>query len=105
MATSAVGDDIQINFTFTLLGTATPADPTEIFIIQRKPDLSEVIYEFGIDPELTKQGVGLYRLEIRLVDYRRHYFRAVGTGDVNEASEPEVFIDVVESHFLSPLPS
>jgi len=96
------GDDVQITFTFTALGTSTPADPDLVQVIHRKPDLTETVYEFGVDDEITKTSTGLYTFTLRVVDYRRHYFRPIGTGEVNKATE--VSVDVTESFFLDPIP-
>ena len=97
-----VGSDAQIEFTFTALGTSTPADPTEVFVIHRKPDLTETEYEYLVDSEITRVSTGLYRFTINLVDHRTHIFRPVGTGAVNDAKE--VTLEVTESYFLDPIP-
>lgn len=97
-----VGNQAIVNFTFFSAGTTTPADPDTVQVIHRKPDLTETVYVFETDTEITKTDVGDYTFTLQLVDYRRHYFRAVGTGDVD--SPEESFIDVEESHYLDPLP-
>jgi len=102
MTLSVVGDDIEITFTFTLLGTETPADPDLVQVIHRKPDLTETVYEYLVDDEISRTSAGLYVLTLRLVDYRTHWFRPVGTGNVNKATE--VSVEVEESYYLDPLP-
>lgn len=97
-----VGNLAVVPFTFTAVGTTTPADPDTVQVIHRKPDLTETVYEFGVDDEVEKTDVGDYTFTVQLVDHRRHYFRAVGTGDVD--SPAETFLDVEESHYLDPLP-
>ena len=97
-----VGNFAVVPFTFVSTGTITPVDPDTVQIIHRKPDLTETVYVFGTDDEVVKTDVGNYTFTVRLVDYRRHYFRAVGTGDVD--SPEETFLDVEESHYLEPIP-
>jgi hypothetical protein len=99
---SAIGDDITVTFTFTLLGTSTAADPDLVQVIHRKPDLSETVYEYLVDDEITRTSAGLYTITLRLTEYRTHWFRPVGTGNVNKATE--VSVDVEESYYLEPLP-
>ncbi len=99
---AVVGDDAKIDFTFTDLESGDPADPDLVQVIHRKPDLTETVYEYEVDDEVTRESVGLYSITLRLVDYRTHFFRPVGTGNVNKGTE--VSVEVEESHFLDPLP-
>ncbi len=103
MATANVGDDVQTDFSFTLLGTTTLTDPTLVEVVLRKPDLTEVLYTFPSSPEITKLGVGSYRFTLKMLESRTHVVRPVGDGVVNKSQE--VFIEVTESMFLDPLPS
>lgn len=97
-----VGDSVTKTFNF-VDSDGDPADPDTVQIIHRAPDLTETVYEFGTDSEVTNPAVGQFDFTLRLVDYRRHYFRAVGTGTIDDAL-PEVFEDVEESFYLDPLP-
>jgi hypothetical protein len=97
-----VGDNVTKTFNF-VDSDDDPADPDLVQIIHRKPDLTETVYEFGVDSEVTNPAVGQYDITLRLTDYRRHYFRAIGSGTVDDAL-PEVFEIVEESHFLDPIP-
>lgn len=99
-----VGDTITKTFLF-VDSAGDPANPDTVQIIHRKPDLTETVYEFGIDSEVTNPAVGSFALTLQLVDYRRHYFRAYGTGTVPDQSPAEVFEDVTESFFLVPIPA
>ena len=106
MSTSAacmVGDDVVVDFSFTLINTTTLTDPTTVQVIQRTPLLEELVYDFGTDPEVEKLGVGQYRFTKRIANEpRRHYFRTIGTGDVDKTEE--VYVVVAESYFSEPLP-
>lgn len=103
MATVLVGKDYQVDFSFTALGTTTLTDPTNIRVLQRKPDLTEIIFVYPDDTEITRLGVGQYRFtQLAVNEPLRHVIRPVGDGAVNDVQE--VFIDVTESYFLDPLP-
>jgi hypothetical protein len=103
MATVLVGSDFSVNFTFTLLGTTTLADPDLVQVVHRKPDLTEVVYEYLVDDEITRNSVGDYTFtKTAPNEARRHVLRPLGTGNVNKSQE--VFVDVTESYFLDPLP-
>lgn len=105
MATSAtlVGDDIQVEWSYTSLGTEDLEDPTDVVMIHRDPLLVETVYVFGIDPEITKIGEGQYQFVLTIGNQpRTHWFRPWGSGAVNKAQE--VSIEIEESYFSDPLP-
>ncbi len=103
MATVLVGKDYQVDFSFTALGTTTLTDPTQVRVLERKPDLTETIYVFPDDTEITKLGVGQYRFtKLAVNEPLTHVIRPLGDGTVNDAQE--VFVEVTESYFLDPLP-
>lgn len=97
-----VGDDASVAFTFTLLGTSTPADPDEIFVRVRQPDLTEVEFEYLVDTQITRLGVGSYTFTQRYILPRTHIISPVGVGNVNKMQEILVTID--EPYLLDPLP-
>jgi hypothetical protein len=99
---SQIGDNVTKTFNF-VDSAGDPADPDEVQVIHRAPDLTETVYEFGVDSEVTNPAVGQFDITLRLTTYRRHHFRAIGTGTIDDA-RPEVFEDVEESFFLDPLP-
>jgi len=103
MAATIIGDSIQVNFSFTLLGTTTLADPTEVIVIHRDRSLEEVVYTYLTDGELIRVGEGQYRLTIRITSDGTHVFRPLGSGNVNKAQE--ITLAVPESYFSDPLPS
>jgi hypothetical protein len=99
-----VGDAVRVDFSFTLLGTETVADPDVVKVIHRDPFLAEVVYEYLVDPEVTKLGVGQYRFEIVIGNQpRTHWFRTWGSEEVDKAQE--VSVEVAESYFADPLDS
>lgn len=106
MSTSAavlVGDEAQVSFSFTALGTSTLTDPTIVKVIHRSPTLIETEYVFGVDPEIQNPGVGQYTFNIVVGNEPlTHWFRTWGSGDVDKAEE--IGIEVTESYFLNPLP-
>lgn len=101
MATQ-VGDSVTKTFNF-VDADGDPANPDLVQIIHRGPDLVETVYEFGVDSEVTNPTVGSYVIGLRLTEYRRHYFRAIGSGTIDDAL-PEIFEEVEESYFAEPLP-
>jgi hypothetical protein len=104
MATCLVGEDISVDFTFTALGTTTLTDPTLIQVVHRKPNLTETVYVYPTDPEVTRLSAGQYNFTKRMVNEPlTHVIRPLGSGEVNKAQE--VFVVVTESYFLDPLPS
>lgn len=102
VATASIGDDAQVSFSFTLIGTETLTDPTLVEVVLRKPDLTEVVYTFPASSEIQKTGVGQYKFTYKVLEARTHVVRPIGDGVVNKSQE--VFIDVTESMFLDPLP-
>lgn len=102
MATCKVGSAAAVDFTFTALDTGVLTDPTTVSVFLRKPDLSEEVYTYPDDPEITRSSVGSYRFRRVWTEPRRSIIRPVGTGAVNRAEE--VFMDVEESYFLDPMP-
>lgn len=104
MATAVLGDDFEVAFSFTSLGTVTLTDPPGVQVIHRLPDLTEQVYEYPADTEITKLGVGSYKYKNRATLARTHIIRPIGSGiAVNKAQE--VTLEVTESFFLDPLPS
>ena len=98
-----VGDDTVIEFSFTLINTDTLADPDEVYVLHRDPFLAETVYEYNVDPEIVRLGVGQYKFTITLGNQpRTHVFRTLGDGNVNKAQS--VTIEVTESYFDEPLP-
>jgi hypothetical protein len=105
MATTAtlVGDDVQVDWSYTSLGTEDLEDPDRVVLIHRDPSLVETVYEFGVDDEITKTGEGQYSFVLTIGNQpRTHWFRPWGSGSVNKAQE--VTVEVTESAFIDPLP-
>lgn len=98
-----VGDLARVDFSFTVLQSETAADPDIVKIIHRNPMLVETVYEFGLDPEITKLGTGSYRFETVIGNQpRTHWFRSWGSGEVDKSDEDSV--TVTESYMSEPLP-
>jgi hypothetical protein len=98
-----VGDAVRVDFSFTLLGTTTVADPAVVMVIHRDPLLEETVYIYQTDDEVTRLGVGQYRFETIIGNEpRTHWFRTLGSGDVDKAQE--VSVVVTESYLLDPIP-
>lgn len=98
---AVVGDDVVIEFSFTDIETDELADPDLVTVIHRDPFLVETAYVFGTDSEISQLGPGQYSFTMRIPEqHRRHYFRTMGSGEVNKARE--VYVDVEESHYLDP---
>lgn len=98
-----IGDDTSTPFSFTLLGTDTKADPPEVYVMLRLPDLTEVTYEYLVDPEIERLAEGDYQFNYRVLSSRTHVVRPIGVGeDLNDTQEITISVD--ESNFVTPLP-
>lgn len=103
-ATAVLGDDFEVDFSFTSLGTTTLTDPPGVKIVHRLPNLTEVVYTYPTDTQITKLGVGSYKYTNRATVEKTHVIRPVGSGiAVNKAQE--VFLTVTGTFFLNPLPT
>lgn len=103
MATAVLGDDFEVDFSFTALGTTTLTDPTTVKVAHRLPDLTEIVYTYPASSQITRISTGQYKYINRAVIALRHVIRPIGSGvSLNKAQE--VFLDVTESNFLVPLP-
>jgi hypothetical protein len=97
-----VGDDAQVAFTFTALGTDTAADPDEVYVRVRKPDLTEVQFEYLVDDEIEKLSTGSYTFTQRYIEPRTHIISPIGVGNVNKMQE--ILLEIDEPSLLDPLP-
>jgi|SRR5690606_3409354 len=97
---SQIGDEFTISKTFSVGGVAT--DPTTIQVIHRTPDLTETVYTYPDDTEITRSSAGVYVFTLVLSEARTHVFRWVGTGAVDDSSEVTEVVD--ESYFVEPMP-
>lgn len=97
-----VGDDASVSFTFTELGTSNAADPDEVYVRVRLPDLTEVQFEYLVDDEIERLALGSYAFTQRYTLPRTHIISPIGIGGVNKMQEILVTID--EPYLLDPLP-
>jgi hypothetical protein len=103
--TALIGDRLRFSFSFERLGTDTAANPPIVTVIHRAPTGPEVVYTLADDPLVViNDSVGNFHADIRVLEPRRHYFRAIGEGDPELEKSVEEFVDVPESYFEDPLP-
>lgn len=97
-----VGDDVSVSFSFTELGTSTAADPDEVYVRVRRPDLTEVQYEYLVDDEISRGATGAYTFTQRYTEPRTHIVSPIGIGTVNKVDE--ILVEIDEPKLLVPLP-
>jgi hypothetical protein len=97
-----VGDDAQVAFTFTTLGTDTAADPDEVYVRVRLPDLTEVQFEYLVDDEIARGATGSYTFTQQYFAPRTHVISPIGVGNVNKMQE--ILIEIDEPYLLVPTP-
>lgn len=87
MARVDVGDLHRFTITF-LDGAGVAADPTAVRVFWKSPDgVVSTPLVFGSDPEVVKDGVGLYHVDVILDQPGWWHPRWEGTGAVHAASE------------------
>lgn len=100
MNSHTIHTTVRLQITFTLNDVV--ADPTNVIFGMIEPDGTEVNHTYGVDDELVKVSVGIYKEEINvdqegLYEYR---FRGSGaSGTINEAAEGR--FEVLVSSFVS----
>ena len=77
-----VNQNIKLQGSFTLGGVAT--DPTEISLKILTPAGTETEYLYS-ESQLTRDGAGIYSLEMVVTQEGVYHYGWVGTGDVKAA--------------------
>ncbi len=84
-----VADAVRIYMSFTNLD-GDAADPTDVIVQVKVPEQPPVVdtYVYGASPvTIEHDGVGLYHLDVLTTIAGEWFYRAVGTGSVEEALE------------------
>jgi hypothetical protein len=100
---ATVGNRFYSDVEFRHPITRVETDPTDVFFKVRAPDGTETTYEFGVDANVTKTAVGLYRAFFDVAsgdDPGNYWARWVGEGALVASCEDPV--EVEESEFDSP---
>lgn len=63
------------------------ADPSSIIFKFKYPDNTIISYEFGVDSEVVRTGIGTYYVDIDVNNNGIHYYRWEASGDLKVASE------------------
>ena len=95
MESKNLGGAVRITWTFTDADGAQ-ADPSAIFAVVKAPHLAAESYEYGSDPELVKDGTGIYHLDLTLSACGVWAARAYGTGAL-VAGSADTLINVRET--------
>jgi len=82
----------------TLAGAFTnPAgaavDPSAVTFTLREPDATYTVYEFGVDAELIRDGVGLYHVDWTAAKAGMHCWGMAGTGTAQAVNEGEFEVE------------
>jgi len=85
-----VGDGHVSRIAFYDLSNAE-ADPTAISFRLTKPDGSTIAYSYG-DPELIRDSLGNYHVDIVYDQKGRHIIKWTGTGAVPLVEELEIYV-------------
>jgi hypothetical protein len=65
----------------------TAVDPDEVRFLMSEPDGFVTTYEYGLDPEIVRTGVGSYHLEWDCAEPGNHVWRVEASGNVAVAEE------------------
>lgn len=93
-ATLIVGNVARATATFTD-STGAAADPSVVVATTLAPDgITETVYTFGVDPELTNPAVGTFVLLFPLDAVGHWAVRIAGSGTLQAAAESHVEVPV-----------
>lgn len=81
-----LGEAIASTCTFVEADTGDPLDPGAVFATVKRPGGAEETFQYGVDSEITRTGVGAYRYVVNANcpgDWKVRWF---STGPVQAAS-------------------
>lgn len=89
MAANAIdiGDAVRLSVVFKTLSTMVALDPSTVVLKVEKPDGTEVQYQYLTDGSLIKDSVGNYHLDYVVTQGGMHYYKWIGSGNMNAAEE------------------
>ena len=89
-----LGDELRLRGTFqNEAGAAT--DPSAVYFQLRSPSGTETEYQYGVDPEVMKDGVGSYYVQFLPAEAsstQAWSCRVKGAGVVNQTSEQTFWV-------------
>lgn len=77
------GDLVRVSATFETSGI--PTDPTTVVFKYKSPSGAITTWTFGVNSQVVKDGLGIYRADIDVNAGGTWYFRWEGTGAVQGA--------------------
>lgn len=86
-----IGDLHQSLIAFSNLSNVA-TDPTTVTFTWTKPDGSSVVYIYGTDAELIKDGVGNYHTDITYDQKGRQVLKWTATGSVELVERVETYV-------------
>lgn len=95
-----VGDLVRVSGEFKdLQGNLT--DPSTVKVSYRKPDGVVVTKEYGTDPEVNRDSLGIFSMDIAVDQDGRWWYQFIGEGTL-QASEEKQFS--VRPQIVTPAP-
>lgn len=88
-----IGDVVRVECSFTNPKNADAAiDPSVVKLTVKPPNAVGVVYTYGVDSEVIKDGVGEYHADINVTASGWWYYRwwSTGTGQAAEEGKFEV---------------
>jgi hypothetical protein len=94
-----VGGSLRPTFTFAKLisGSWVATDPTTIKLKFKTPAGVVTTYTYGVDAQVVRSGTGVYYFDLSFTTHGEWWYRAEGTGAVEEAFEK--YLNVRNSQF------
>jgi hypothetical protein len=83
-----IGDAARCRATF-LDDAGNPVDPSTVQFQVKDPSANIDDFVYGVDPEVVKDGTGLYLVDVPLDEAGIWYYRWSCTGDVQAAEEDQ----------------
>ncbi len=82
-----IGEKIRLTATFSDPETGNLLDPGTVYVSWKDPDGNIVQKQYGVDPELVKDSVGTYHIDIDAAMAGQWRFRWASTGTGQAAAE------------------
>ena len=90
------GNLVRVTGTFTnALDDYNPVDPSQVFVYIRDPLGNESTYQYIVDPEVQRDGVGIYYTEVSVTESGNWYFRWYSLTSGVEQSSTEITLTVL----------
>lgn len=85
------GNLVRVDGNFTDENNA-PADPSTVSVKVRTPAGASTTYTYGVDPEVIKDSVGNYHIDLQPDLEGTWYYRWEGTGSIRAAGDWRFYV-------------